>query len=300
MNLVEIVNTLLCNPYFAFNFIFIILILLLIFFSGCPAISTGTSNSGTNRSAGRLPNFDKPPMVPLLGENPSFVHHRRSLPIYQHRLEILEKISTQKVTSITGDVGCGKTTQVPQYIVEKAYEDKTPCRIVCVLPRRLSVLTAQDRVTTERGIKFCLFCNITVFHIYFFFSQGVVGEKIVGYQIGLESRGTTNCPLTFCTTQVFMRTLIDHEKSLSLVTHLIIDQVHERDRFTDLLLGVIKIRLAQNPHLHLILLSTNITPPIMANYFGQESVIHIHSPPPEAVGEYYLEDIVSFFTSFYK
>ena len=144
MNLVEIVDNLLSHPYFAFNF------------SGCPAILTSTSCSVTNKNIGCLPHFDKPPMVPCLGANPAFMQHRLSLPIYQHRLEILEKISTQKVTTITGDGGCGKTTQVPQYILENAHENKTPCRIVCVLPRRLSVLTAQDRVTAERGIKFRL------------------------------------------------------------------------------------------------------------------------------------------------
>ena len=98
-----------------------------------------------------MPLFNKPPNVPLLGENPSFVHHRRSLPIYQHRQEILDQIGNQNVVVINGDAGCGKTTQVPQYIVEKAYESKAPCRIVCVIPRRLSVLAAQDRVTAERG-----------------------------------------------------------------------------------------------------------------------------------------------------
>lgn len=106
--------------------------------------------SGSKQSAGRVPLFEKPPNV-LLGENPSFVHHRRNLPIYQYRQEILDQIGNQNVVVITGDAGCGKTTQVPQYIVEKAYENKSPCRIVCVLPRRLSVLAAQDRVTAERG-----------------------------------------------------------------------------------------------------------------------------------------------------
>ena len=120
----------------------------------------------------------------------------------------------------------------------------------------------------------------------------------MGYQIGLESRGT-NCPLTFCTTQVFMRTLIHDEESLSLATHLIIDQVHERDRYTDVLLGVIKIRLAQNPHLHLILLSTNITSATeLANYFDEDKII-IKSPPPLLAMEFFLEDIVGLVFSFY-
>ena len=90
---------------------------------------------------------------------------------------------------------------------------------------------------------------------------------------------------------------MDSENSLKFVTHLILDQVHERDRYTDMLIGVIKIRLAQNPHLRLILLSTNITPPILANYFAQEKIIRINSSDHTPVVELYLEDIVSHFQS---
>jgi HrpA-like RNA helicase len=86
---------------------------------------------------------------------------------------------------------------------------------------------------------------------------------------------------------------MDSENCLKFVTHLILDQVHERDRYTDMLVGVIKIRLAENPHLRLILLSTNITPPILANYFEQDKIIRIHSPEHAPVVELYLEDIVS-------
>lgn len=104
-----------------------------------------------NRIAGRLNITDNPPFVQYLGESPSYWHHRRSLPIYKYRQEILDQIAREQVVVIAGDVGCGKTTQVPQYIIEDAHERKMPCRIVSVQPRRISVHAAVDRVTAERG-----------------------------------------------------------------------------------------------------------------------------------------------------
>lgn len=110
------------------------------------------SPGNMNRSAGRLNISDNPPYIPLFGESAAFVHHRRSLPIFQYRQEILRQLDRQQVVVIAGDVGCGKTTQVPQYILENAYEKAVPCRIVSIQPRRFSVHAALDRVIAERGM----------------------------------------------------------------------------------------------------------------------------------------------------
>ncbi len=104
-----------------------------------------------NRIAGRLNISEYPPLIPHFGESAIYYQHRRSLPIYAYRQEILDQLERHQVIVIAGDVGCGKTTQVPQYILENAHEKQTPCRIVSVQPRRISVHAAVDRVTAERG-----------------------------------------------------------------------------------------------------------------------------------------------------
>lgn len=103
------------------------------------------------RMAGRLNISENPPTIPLLGESAIYWLHRKSLPIFQYRQEILNQIDHKQVVVIAGDVGSGKTTQVPQYILENAFEKNVPCRIVSVQPRRISVYAAVDRVTAERG-----------------------------------------------------------------------------------------------------------------------------------------------------
>lgn len=114
----------------------------------------------------------------------------------------------------------------------------------------------------------------------------------MGHQTRLESKGTANCPLIFCTTGVFLRSLIESDCCLKGITHVIIDQVHERDRFTDLLLGVFRLRLSQYPDLRLILLSANMAPHALANYFHQEKIIKI-PVPSHPVSELFLEDILT-------
>lgn len=124
------------------------------------------------------------------------------------------------------------------------------------------------------------------------FTTGVTGDRLVGHQTRLESKGTVNCPLIFCTTGVFLRSLIENDRCLKGITHVIIDQVHERDRFTDLLLGVFRLRLSQYPDLRLILLSADMAPHALGNYFHQEKIIRV-PVSSNPVSQLFLEDILT-------
>ena len=75
---------------------------------------------------------------------------RQNLPIWSQKSEILQSIAQNQVTLITGDTGSGKTTQVPQFILEHAAETGTQCRIVCSEPRRLAAVSVAERVANER------------------------------------------------------------------------------------------------------------------------------------------------------
>lgn len=59
----------------------------------------------------------------------------------------------QQVVVISGETGCGKTTQLPQYILESEIESGRGafCSIICTQPRRISALAVAERVATERG-----------------------------------------------------------------------------------------------------------------------------------------------------
>jgi HrpA-like RNA helicase len=78
---------------------------------------------------------------------------RQNLPIFDQRQEILQLIRNNPVVMIKGETGCGKTTQVAQYILEDSIErgEGSICKIVVTQPRRISAMGAANRVAEERG-----------------------------------------------------------------------------------------------------------------------------------------------------
>lgn len=94
-----------------------------------------------------------------------------------------------QVLVISGETGCGKTTQLPQYILEEEISSLrgAHCNIVCTQPRRISAISVAARISSERGES--------------------LGETI-GYQIRLEALRSAQTRLLFCTTGVLLRKLV--------------------------------------------------------------------------------------------
>lgn len=78
---------------------------------------------------------------------------------------------------------------------------------------------------------------------------------------------------------------------MSTVTHVIVDEVHERDRFSDFLLTKLRDLLQKHPSLKLILSSAALDVNLFIRYFGSCPVIYIQGRPFE-VKEMFLEDIL--------
>ncbi|VFQ61459.1 unnamed protein product [Cuscuta campestris] len=78
---------------------------------------------------------------------------RKSLPSYKEKERMLQAIACNQVVVISGETGCGKTTQLPQYILESEIESGRGafCSIICTQPRRISAMAVAERVATERG-----------------------------------------------------------------------------------------------------------------------------------------------------
>jgi small subunit ribosomal protein S24e len=189
---------------------------------------------------------------------------RMSLPVYARAEDVISHIRDNDVTICMAATGSGKTTQIPQLILDDYIErgKGANCNIVCTQPRRLAAISVADRVAKERG-------------------QAL--GKTIGYQVRFEAKlPEEHGSVTFCTTGILLKRLqsaladAHQSKSMSLddVTHVIIDEVHERDVDTDLLLVVIKRlladRKARNKPLKIVLMSATIDPALFQNYFPDE------------------------------
>ncbi|XP_041991158.1 DExH-box ATP-dependent RNA helicase DExH3-like [Salvia splendens] len=180
---------------------------------------------------------------------------RKSLPAFKEKERLLQAIARNQVVVISGETGCGKTTQLPQYILEANIESGRGafCNIICTQPRRISAMTVAERVSAERGEP--------------------LGESI-GYKVRLEGMKGKNTHLLFCTSGILLRRLLS-DRNLDGVTHVFVDEIHERGMNEDFLLIVLKDLLPRRPDLRLILMSATLNADLFSNYFGGAPMIHI-------------------------
>ncbi|CAL8170214.1 unnamed protein product [Prunus armeniaca] len=196
---------------------------------------------------------------------------REKLPAFKMKSEFLRAVSENQVLVVSGETGCGKTTQLPQFILEDEISrlHGADCNIICTQPRRISAVSVAARISSERGEN--------------------LGET-VGYQIRLESKRSAQTRLLFCTTGVLLRQLVQ-DPMLTGVSHLLVDEIHERGMNEDFLLIILRDLLPRRPDLRLILMSATINADLFSKYFGNSPTIHIPGLT-FPVAELFLEDIL--------
>ena len=89
----------------------------------------------------------------LVGKPSALVtSQRQSLPITAYKEEVLKMVESHQVSIVSGGTGCGKSTQVPQFLLERFREgaEKNLNIVVCE-PRRISCLGLYNRVIEEQG-----------------------------------------------------------------------------------------------------------------------------------------------------
>ena len=146
-------------------------------------------------------------------------------------------------------------------------------KIVVAQPRRLAATGVATRVANERG-------------------ESQPGTGSVGYVVRGDSAMCKSTRLLFCTTGVLLRQL-QNDNALDGLTHIIVDEVHERHLDTDVLLGVLKACLQSNPHIRVVLMSATLDADRFAIYWGSNTP-KIHIPGRTfPVSDFMLEDVLS-------
>ncbi|GAB0094943.1 putative ATP-dependent RNA helicase DHX57 [Sergentomyia squamirostris] len=201
---------------------------------------------------------------------------REALPVWDKQKEILRLLDNNQVLVISGETGCGKSTQVPQFLLDqwlstgsKNGKNISHIEIICTQPRRLSAIGVAQRVADERIEK--------------------IGNS-VGYQIRLENKISSATRLTFCTTGILLRRL-QTDPLLGNVTYVICDEVHERSEESDFLLLILKELLQKRSDLRVILMSATLNAKIFSEYFKGAPVLEIPGRT-FPVEQLFLEDIV--------
>lgn len=184
---------------------------------------------------------------------------RTSLPIFGFKEQITSAIDSHQIIILCGETGCGKSTQLPSYVLESELTKGHPCKIYCTEPRRISAISLAERVSAELGEP-----------------KGAVGtaHSLIGYAIRLESQVVANNRLIYATVGIVLR-MLESSHGIDDITHLIIDEVHERSIDTDFLLIIVKALLLKRPYLKVILMSATVDAERFSSYFDGAPILTV-------------------------
>jgi len=221
---------------------------------------------------------DSKPLDPLLSgeaytklENinrtPEMEEKRRLLDIYYEKATIVEKIKYNLITMIQGSTGCGKTTQIPQFLLEAGFSEPMTTdrsngghgrgRLIGITqPRRLSAMSIASRINAELNEKWC------------------------GYKVKYESTVTAATKIKVMTEGVLLRE-IHEDFLLSKYSVIVLDEIHERSVNIDILIGllskIVQIRYGRRDPLRLCLMSATVDPEPFRRVLGEFEMISLQT-----------------------
>ena len=171
---------------------------------------------------------------------------RMLLPIYKHKKQILYAVENFAVTVIVGETGCGKSTQIPQYLVESGGWAENDFQVVCTQPRRIAAVSLAQRVAEEVGTQ--------------------VGAS-VGYSVRFDDKSSAAGKIKFVTDGLLLREATLGDPLLAKYSVVMVDEAHERNLNSDAILGLLKKIRRKRPGLRLVICSATIDAQQFLDFF---------------------------------
>ncbi|KAM8774926.1 putative ATP-dependent RNA helicase DHX35 [Rhynchonycteris naso] len=177
----------------------------------------------------------------------SIEQQRQKLPVFKLRNHILYLIENYQTVVIVGETGCGKSTQIPQYLAEAGWTAEG--KVVGVTqPRRVAAVTVAGRVADERG--------------------AVLGHE-VGYCIRFDDcTDLLATRIKFLTDGMLVREMMV-DPLLTKYSAIMLDEAHERTLYTDIAIGLLKKIQKKRGDLRLIVASATLDAEKFRDFFNQ-------------------------------
>ena len=181
------------------------------------------------------------------------VSYPPELPITPRADEIVAALRSprRRVVIISGETGCGKSTQIPKMCLEAGRG--VAGRIGVTQPRRLAAMTIAARIAEELGEPL---------------------GRSVGYKIRFQDRTSRDGYIKVMTDGILLaETQGDH--GLHEYDTIIIDEAHERSLNIDFLLGIMRRLLDERPDLKLVITSATLDTEKFSKAFRNAPVIEV-------------------------
>lgn len=173
------------------------------------------------------------------------------LPIDEVADAIGDALSAHPNLVLIAPPGAGKTTRVPQLLIDRGLVASGQ-QVLVLEPRRIAVRLAAHRIATERNVR--------------------VGAE-VGYVVRLESKRSKNTRILFVTEGILTR-MAAGDPLLENIGAVVVDEFHERSIHADLALAFVReIQETVRPDLHILVMSATLDPKPVAKFLGDAPVI---------------------------
>ncbi|KAL6219596.1 hypothetical protein ACLB2K_007355 [Fragaria x ananassa] len=173
---------------------------------------------------------------------------RKTLPVWHQKDEFFQALKKSQSLILVGETGSGKTTQIPQFVLEAVdpSSDKSRKMVACTQPRRVAAMSVSRRVAEEMDV--------------------AIGEE-VGYSIRFEDCSSARTVLKYLTDGMLLREAMT-DPLLERYSVIILDEAHERTLATDVLFGLLKEVLKNRPDLKLVVMSATLEAEKFQGYFN--------------------------------
>ena len=176
---------------------------------------------------------------------------KSGLPVYAKKFDIINYVKKNKISLIYGETGCGKSTQIPQYLAEIKEDFFGDNPIVVTEPRKIAVKTLAEKVAKEQKIKSNTMNSTIIYQV------GSIKPKFYEKNIDLL--------------YMLDRTLLDEyaeDRNLSKYGCIIVDEAHERNVNTDVLLGFLfQLSFKRTDNFRLVIMSATMDNDLFEKYF---------------------------------
>ena len=187
------------------------------------------------------------------------------LPISEIEQRLLKSLTTRRLI-LTAPTGSGKSTQVPQMLLDSGL--LRDGQVTVLQPRRLPTRMLAAWVARTRGVK-------------------LGGE--VGYQMRLENVTSAATRICYLTEGVLLRRMLA-DPDLTGVSAIVFDEFHERHLFGDITLARARqIQATTRPDLFILVMSATLDAAAVQNYLHPCAVLSSEGRAYPVIVEYLAE-----------